>query len=333
MRWIAQLVALLLVFSPSEPNAQAAASVAGSSGSRSSEAKYVRLGSWAQANRFTVRWIVSGKTLQLSNHTARLVFTVDPQRDRRVVQINGVRVLLAFSLLYQNGAVYISQTDLAQTLAPILTPPRNTTGMKIDTVCLDPGHGGSDPGYRTGSRAEKSYTLLLAQEVRAQLKQAGFKVVMTRDSDEAVDRDSRSASAARHKADLFISLHFNAFPANTTVSGIEVYSLTPSGAYSSNSGNEGNTRWVPGNRNSEKNLLLAYHLQKQLVQSLSAEDRGVKRARFEVLRDAAMPAALVEGGFMSNPAEGARIFSAAYRQKMAKAIVDAVKAYKHDVRG
>jgi N-acetylmuramoyl-L-alanine amidase len=80
-------------------------------------------------------------------------------------------------------------------------------------------------------------------------------------------------------------------------------------------------------------MLLAYEIQKALVTKVDVEDRGVKRARYAVLREAAMPAVLVEGGFMSHPAEGKNIFSAAYRKKMARAIADAILAYKKDVNG
>jgi N-acetylmuramoyl-L-alanine amidase len=72
-------------------------------------------------------------------------------------------------------------------------------------------------------------------------------------------------------------------------------------------------------------------MQKALTRNLAAEDRGVRRARFAVLRDAVMPAVLIEAGFMSHPAEGRKIFTSAYRQKMARAIVEGLLAYKRAV--
>ena len=183
---------------------------------RTSAPNYVRLAAWARANRFEVRWLVADRTLQLNNKLAKMVFTVGAREDRRGAEINGVRVLLAFPLLYQKGVVYISQTDLEQTLGPILTPPRNSSGIKVKTICLDPGHGGKDPGYRVRSNEEKRFTLLLAQEVRDLLKQSGFEVILTRSTDAAVDRPDRPGLAARRRADLFVSLHFNAFPSDTT---------------------------------------------------------------------------------------------------------------------
>jgi N-acetylmuramoyl-L-alanine amidase len=130
-----------------------------------------------------------------------------------------------------------------------------------------------------------------------------------------------------------VSLHFNAADSSRdSVQGTEVYCLTPAGASSTNArGEGGGAGSFPGNRSNEKNLLLSYSVQKALTRDLGTEDRGVRRARFAVLRDAAVPATLIEAGFMSHPVEGRKIFTAAYRQKMAHAIVEGVLAYKRQV--
>lgn len=300
---------------------------------RSSNLDYVKLSDWARAHQFVTLWTSAKRTLELSNRVTVLGFTVDARADRTKAWINGVEVSLTAPILYQNGSAYISQRDLNQTLDPILNPPRNAPGDKLKTICIDPGHGGRDPGFRVGSKNEKNYTLLLAQELRAQLQKAGFQVVLTRSSDTYVERDDRPGVARRREADLFLSLHFNAFPSNPLVKGIETYCLTPTGAYSSNSGGRGDTGRVTGNRMDKNNMLLAYQIQRSLVRSLKAEDRGIKRARFEVLRLSTVPSALVEGGFMSNPAEGRKIFDPAYRRQMAQALVDGIIAYKKAVNG
>jgi N-acetylmuramoyl-L-alanine amidase len=80
-------------------------------------------------------------------------------------------------------------------------------------------------------------------------------------------------------------------------------------------------------------MLLAYEMQKSYTKNLTVEDRGVKRARFQVLREATMPAILIEGGFMSHPAEGKKIYDPAYRKQMARAIVEGILAYKKAVKG
>jgi N-acetylmuramoyl-L-alanine amidase len=296
--------------------------------------QYVSLNNWARANEFTIRWIERDKTLQCSNPRARLVFNVDPRQDLRKAQINGVVVWLAFPLVLQNGNAFISQVDLEQTLAPVLSPPANRPGIKIKTVCLDPGHGGSDPGEVSGGNVEKKYTLLLAQEVRDQLTRAGLKVCMTRTTDATVKVQARPEIARQHNADLFVSMHFNCSEqARNEVKGVEVYCCTPAGATSRNAGGEGDTRWVKGNQYNEKNMLLAYQVQESILKSLAVEDRGVKRARFLVLSEAAMPAILIEGGFLSHPAEGRKIADPAYRRQMARAIVEGILNYQRIVKG
>jgi N-acetylmuramoyl-L-alanine amidase len=291
--------------------------------------EYVRLADWAKANGFEVRWLKAQETLQLSNHAAKLVVGVDS----REAEVNGVAVWLSFPVVVRNGAVCLARLDLQTTLQPVLWPPKNRSGARIKSICLDPGHGGKDPGNRVGANQEKKYTLLLAQEVRDQLTRAGLKVTLTRTTDTFVELPTRPDLARRRKADLFVSLHFNSTESSrNSVQGAEVYCLTPAGASSTNArGEGGGAGWFPGNRYNDKNMFLAYQVQKALTKSLAVEDRGVRRARWAVLRDAVMPALLIEAGFMSHPVEGRKIFDASYRRQMAKAIVDGVLAYKRVV--
>ena len=289
---------------------------------------YVRLADWARDNDLQWRWIDREKTLQAGNNSTKLGFVVDSCEAR----INGVQVSLLFPVAYRDGTVYLSQLDASTTIKPLLSPAKNLPGNKIKTICLDPGHGGRDPGNMVGSRQEKEYTLLLAFELRDQLSKAGFKVSLTRTTDAKVDLPARPDLARRRGADLFVSLHFNATEiGRNEVKGAETYCLTPAGAPSTNAGGEGAGGWLTGNRYNEKNLLLAYQVQKALAGKLSVEDRGVKWARWAVLRDAAMPAVLIEAGFMSHPVESKNIFDPAYRRTMAQAILEGILAYKRIV--
>ena len=291
--------------------------------------EYVRLEDWARANQFQIRRF-SDKNLQLSNRLARLNVTVNSAD----AQINGVAVRLAQPVAVRNGVVAISQLDVDKTFGPVIRPPANPPGGRVQTICLDPGHGGNDTGERAGGVEEKKYTLLLAQELAAQLTRAGFKVYLTRTRDTKVELADRTGIAHWRKADLFIALHFNSSPSDRNgVKGIETYCLTPAGATSSNAQGEGDTRRLKANGNDEKNMQLAYQLQKSLVRGLAAEDRSVKRARFQVLREADMPAVLIEGGFLSHPVEQKRILDPAYRRRMAAAIVEGILAYKRTVKG
>jgi N-acetylmuramoyl-L-alanine amidase len=290
---------------------------------------YVRLVDWAKANGFDSRWLKPEETILLSRNGSKLVMTVDS----REAQINGVQVWLLLPVVARYRSLCVAQLDVDRTLRPLLSPPRAQSGTKIRTICLDPGHGGKDPGNQVGSNQEKHFTLLLAQEVRSELARAGIKATLTRTTDTFVDLPTRPELAKRRGTDLFVSLHFNAADAGrSTVQGAEVYCLTPVGASSTNARGEGaGAGWFTGNQHDDQNLCLAYQVQKSLTRNLAVADRGVRRARFAVLRDAVMPAVLIEAGFMSNPAEGRKIFTSEYRQKMARAIVDGLLAYKRAV--
>jgi N-acetylmuramoyl-L-alanine amidase len=290
---------------------------------------YVRVADWARDNGLEARWLKQDESLQLTNHSTKLLLGMD----HRETQINGTQVWLLYPVVLRGGNAYIAHLDLRTTLLPILVPPRNSRKARVKIVCLDPGHGGKDTGYLIGSNQEKNYTLLLAQEVRQQLSRAGLKVILTRGTDDFVELPTRPDIAKRRSADLLVSLHFNAAESSRdTAQGAEAYCLTAAGASSTNArGEGGDVGPFPGNRNNDKNLFLAYEVQKALTRTVGVQDRGVRRARFAVLRDATMPATLIEAGFMSHPVEGRKIFTTAYRQKLAQAIVDGVLAYKRQV--
>lgn len=290
---------------------------------------YIPLAAWAGAHNLDFRWVTPEESLQLTNRSARILLSVD----HREMQFNGTQIWLLFPIVLHNGGAYLAQLDALTTLQPLLAPTKNRPSVKIKKVCLDPGHGGKDPGNRVGSNEEKRYTLQLAQEVSAQLTKAGLKVIMTRTDDTFIELPDRADIARRRTADLFVSIHFNsADSGRDTVHGTEVYCMTPAGAASTNSrGEGGGTGAFAGNRCNDRNLFLAYQMQRSLTRSLQAPDRGVRRARFAVLRDATMPATLIESGFMSHPTEGQKIFTAEYRKKLARAIVDGLLAYKRAV--
>ncbi len=293
---------------------------------RISGKEYDRLSDWAQGHDFSLRWSKHDETVELSNSATRIVLQIHSPE----AQVNGVEVRLLFPLVQKGETVWISHLDLKTTFEPVLSPPRPKRASAVRSICLDPGHGGKDPGFRVGSSQEKKYALLLAQELQTQLKHAGWKVSLTRSRDSFVELPSRPEIARRRKADLFVSLHFNATEAAAnSVQGAEVYCLTPAGAPSTNAGGEGGgAGWFAGNRYNDENMVLAYQLQKALTRKVSVEDRGVHRARFWVLRDATMPAVLIEAGFLSHPIEGRRISTPGYRRQLASAIVDGLAAYK-----
>ncbi len=288
---------------------------------------YLTLAQWARANGFAGYTLNSGQQFVLTNKTSRLVFTQDSADST----INGVNVRLSFPIA-KGG--FISQLDAEKTIRPLVFAQR-PSAKRINTICLDPGHGGKDTGNRVGhflfARYEKTYTLALALELRRQLQQAGFNVILTRDRDVYPELPMRPDIANRRGADLFVSLHFNSFSGNgAAVQGPETYCITPVGASSSNDseGAGAGSHAYPANRVEDRSLLLAYQVQRSLVRSLGVTDRSVRRARFEVLRTAQMPAVLIEGGYMSHPVEGRKIFDAGWRKQMAAAIVRGILNYQ-----
>jgi N-acetylmuramoyl-L-alanine amidase len=309
---------------------RAAAAANGAGRAEISGQAYVQLGDWARVNGFDLRWIKRDEIVALTNRTWRLVFT----KDSRNMELNGVNVSLSFPIALRNGTGYLAQADVEKTLRPVFVPPKNRPGAAIRNITLDPGHGGKDPGFQVGPYQEKKYTLLLALELRDQLKRAGFNVSLTRTTDKAVDKHERPGIAQGQGADLFISLHWNTVTAGKAeVQGAQTYSLTPAGAPSSSDSGEdlSDTGARAGNPNDDKNMFLAYVIQKSLVNNLGVEDHGARRARYTVLCGAEMPAVLIEGGYMSNPAESRRIYDPAYRKRMASAIVQGITAYQRQV--
>lgn len=286
---------------------------------------YASLSSWAGANHLRFVRDSHSNSAVLTGRTTRL----ELDKDSTTAEINGVKVALSFPVAVDKGTFFIAQFDLDKTVEPLIFPPK-VSSRKISTIYLDPGHGGKDVGNHTGWRYEKTYTLALASELRDQLKKAGFNVVLTRTKDKFVELDSRPDLANRSHADLFVSLHFNATETGKNeVSGAETYCITPFGASSSNAQGAGaNHSACVANRVEDKSLLLAYQVQQALVANLKVKDRSVRRARFAVLRDAEMPAIMVEAGYMSHPAEGKKIFDSSYRKQIASAVVKGILAYQ-----
>src|SRR4051794_2149356 len=286
--------------------------------------EYVRLDRWASGAGLRFDPGARNREPRISGAGATLRFEADSPR----VSVNGITVHLSSPLAVRNGIAYIPPIDLTSTIEPLLFP--NSDTRKVINICLDPGHGGTDPGFPAGKEKEKKYTLLLARELGDQLGKAGFKVSYTRSSDTFVKLPSRPEVARKRAADLFVSIHFNSEgKGGESVKGVEVYCMTPAHTSSTNARGEGaDSSSYAGNKFDGKNILLAYQVHKSLVTRLGLEDRGVRRARYAVLRDAEMPAILIESGYLSNHSESQRIFDPSFRRQLARAIVDGIQDYK-----
>lgn len=195
--------------------------------------------------------------------------------------------------------------DLNQKVPPVKYS--FTAGLKNKTIAIDPGHGGSDPGaVGLNNTREKTITLAIAQQLRSLLEQSGAKVIMTRKDDRDVfgvnaaaadELKARSTIANNNKADVFVSIHIDAFT-NRTAGGTTsyYYQKTPYDA------------------------LLANSIQSFIAPAGGLQDRGAAAANFYVIKRTVMPAVLTEIAFISNPAEEKLLNTPEFQQKIAQGI-------------
>lgn len=291
---------------------------------------YISLDELARKLHLKYRIQADGKAASLYSRERALSF----YENRHECIINKYKVLLGSPVLAYKKRLWITKQDCEHTLVPIIQPQRFHPKPKTYHIVLDPGHGGKDEGTQNPSLKlkEKQMTLDLALRLAKILKNHGFKVSLTRQSDSFVDLAKRSARANALAADLFVSLHFNAVPAATATSikGIETYLLP--GKNQPSSGRSKieaiDKENYPGNHYNPWNAFLAYCIHSQLIDQLKSTDRGIKKARFAVLKDLECPGVLVECGFLSNPEEAKRIANPAYRDKLAMALAQGILKYK-----
>lgn len=268
----------------------------------------------------------TGKTVLLSNAKNQLQFTTDS----REAIINGVRNWLCFPVSAQDGKFLLSRVDLAKTIEPQLRPHMIQNKGKVQTVVLDAGHGGSDKGARSSEGMEKTYALDVARRLRPLLQEKGFKVILTRENDVFLPLELRARIGNQTSDSIFVSIHFNATD-NREASGFEIYSLTPRGAPSTADDalalsfvnmQEGS----PVDAQSFELSVCVYH---SMLGHIQEFDRGIKRARFAVLRHTKVPAILVEGGFLSQGADSKLIADPVWRGKLAEAISTGIDNYRN----
>src|SRR5438093_1026443 len=148
----------------------------------------------------------------------------------REAMINGARSWLCFPVIEQNGTFLVSRTDLAKTIEPLVRPHRLPNVGKVQTVVLDPGHGGHDKGQVSRYGCEKDFALDVARKLRPILQAKGMRVIMTRESDYFVPLEVRAQIANRARDVIFVSIHFNASGDDPNATGLEIFSFTPRGA-------------------------------------------------------------------------------------------------------
>lgn len=178
-------------------------------------------------------------------------------------------------------------------------------------IMIDPGHGGEDFGTHSAKPPryqEKVLNLATAQYLKNYLQQMGYKTIMTRTTDTFVSLKKRAEMANQDRPTLFVSIHYNSAP-STKAEGVEIY------YYRSKDGR------------SEESKLLAKNILDHVLLQTGAKSRGVKHGDFAVIREAEVPAILIEGGFLTNNQEMQRIKETAYMKKIAQGIAMGVQQH------
>jgi N-acetylmuramoyl-L-alanine amidase len=248
----------------------------------------------------------------------------------REAMINGARSWLCFPVVEQNGKSLVSRTDVAKTIEPLVRPHRVPNVGKIQTVVLDPGHGGHDKGQVSRYGPEKDFALDVARKLRPILQGKGLRVIMTREGDYFVPLEVRAQIANRARNAIFVSIHFNASGDDLNATGFEIFSFTPRGAPSTSDGNVNSNSFnmQPGSSVDAQSMALSACIYHSLLGHLPEYDRGIKRARFAVLRLTKVPAVLIEGGFLTEGGESKLISNKEWRAKLAGAIGTGIENYQ-----
>lgn len=213
--------------------------------------------------------------------------------------------------------IALQLTSVAQTSASSFptsrSKPQNTysnvNGRQL--VVIDPGHGGPDVGATRNGVYEKDITLAMSKQLGRILQQMGYAVIYTRTEDIDLDLEPRVQIAENARASAFVSVHVNSLDANASqVSGVETYH-------------------APG---ASLGKSLAEFVHDQILAGTGANDRGVRSARFYVIRNTSMPAILVETGYITNPSEASKLVNGAYQERMAEAIAKGVDQFLKSYR-
>jgi len=195
---------------------------------------------------------------------------------------------------------FLISIALTLALLTLLALPASPASVNYSTVVIDPGHGGFDRGGIPGQRVpEKTMALDVALRLAKKLRGAGFRVVMTRDSDVFVPLGERVRIANSYREAIFVCIHFNS-ASRINANGIETYYY------------------------STQSAALAANIHRQVVAGTETDNRGIRRRGYFVLRRTTVPAVLVECGFLTNPGEARLVLQSSYRDRLAEQIAAGV---------
>lgn len=207
-------------------------------------------------------------------------------------------------------------------------PGEGELGGPVTRVIIDAGHGGLDSGVMRAGLLEKDLTLDVARRLEQLVRAQGLATTLTRTGDETVSLSSRAAAANRERDSVFVSIHFDE-GARAAATGVQTFYATRQVPKTRLA-----TAWLPflqrvssGPNNLESQSLAGF-VQEELVARTGAVDRGTRAEQFFVVAHVRHPAVLVEGGFLSNDEDVARLKTEEYRQQLAVAISDGIIRYR-----
>ncbi len=261
---------------------------------------------WLRGNRIVIKGIVGSQDLL----------------------INQIKFVLSYPVIQRDDRYLVSRLDLCKLIDPVIRPHFIKDASPFRTVIVDPGHGGQDAGAGGSYGNEKEFTLRLARQLKRNLEDRGFRVEMTREDDRYLTLAERVAIANRVEKGIFVSLHFNS--GSNAASGIETFALSPYGAESTLVGPANSDfRNFRGNQRDTENIALATAVHVASIKSSKSVDRGIKRARWAVLREINKPAILFEGGFITHEEESRKIASATHRETLANSIAEGISNFRN----
>jgi len=253
---------------------------------------------------------------------------------------------------YQPESRELRICDNNGSLPTINTGNSNGNTSLIRRIIIDAGHGGKDPGAVGNGLNEKDIALALALQTAQALNRAdpSFEIILTRDRDVFIPLSDRAKIANQAHGDIFISIHCNA-SRRRAANGFEIFVLNADASdnsarttaelensaieYESAEAQEEYSNDVDGvlarlrlNEYQQESVALAGEVKAQIISRYRMEDRGVKSARFYVLRGALMPSVLVETAFISNPEDARKLRDPEFQSGIAAAITQGVIAFK-----
>jgi N-acetylmuramoyl-L-alanine amidase len=253
-------------------------------------------------------------------------------------------------------------TPVTPAIGPLSAPDRNLAGgfslarqlgLGVSRIVIDPGHGGHDPGA-PGKDGLSEAELVLDVSLRLEkllVKTPGLEVILTRRTDDFVPLQERTAIANREHADLFLSIHANA-SSNDLARGVETYylnfasNMTSAAVAARENAASGQpmsaapeiAKSIVLNNKLDESRDFATDVQRAMIEKLrptnkTVKDLGVKQAPFMVLIGAAMPSVLAEISFVTNAQESKLLGGAAYRQRIAEGLYNAIRKYQTSLKG